>query len=88
MCISTQKTQMSSRSKNDVPDGLQFGGQWNYGYGTTRLKATQVVELDDLDQIRLKDAEKRILELVTPLVLRSEYPETNDVGVLWWFWQA
>jgi hypothetical protein len=69
----------------DVLDGLQFGGQRNYGYGMTRLKDTQVVDLDALDYSRLRDAEAYILEVVTPYVLRSEYPATNDVDVPWWW---
>ncbi|WP_049980162.1 hypothetical protein [Halolamina rubra] len=66
-------------------DGLQFGGQRNYGYGMTRLKDTQVVDLEALDYSRLRDSEAYILEVVTPYVLRSEYPSTNDVDVPWWW---
>lgn len=66
-------------------DGLQFGGQRNYGYGTTRLKDTQCVDLDAIDYSRLRDAEAYLLELVTPYVLRSEYPATTDVDVPWWW---
>jgi hypothetical protein len=66
-------------------DGLQFGGQRNYGYGMTRLKDTQVVDLETLDYSRLRGGEAYILEVVTPYVLRSEYPATNDVDVLWWW---
>ena len=66
-------------------DGLQFGGQRNYGYGMTRLKDTQVVDLETLDYSRLRDGESYLLEVVTPYVLRSEYPSTNDVDVPWWW---
>ncbi|QDX41781.1 hypothetical protein [Salarchaeum sp. JOR-1] len=69
----------------DVLDGLQFGGQRNYGYGMTRLKDTQTVDLEALDYSRLRDAEAYLLEVVTPYVLRSEYPATNDVDVPWWW---
>lgn len=69
----------------DVLDGLQFGGKRNYGYGTTRLKDTQVVDLEALDYSRLCDGETYILVLVTPFVLRSEYPAANDVEVPWWW---
>jgi integrase len=41
----------------DVLDGLQFGGKRNYGYGTTTLKDTQVVDLEALDYSRLEDGE-------------------------------
>ena len=66
-------------------DGLQFGGKRNYGYGTTTLKDTQVVDLEALDYSRLEDGEAFILELVTPFVLRSEYPKANNVDVPWWW---
>lgn len=49
----------------------------------TRLKDTQSVDLDALDYARLRDAEAYLLELVTPYVLRSEYPVTTDVDVPW-----
>ena len=32
----------------------------------------------------LEDGEAFILELVTPFVLRSEYPKANNVDVPWW----
>ena len=66
-------------------DGLQLGGKRNYGYGTTTLKDTQVVDLEALDYSRLEDGEAFILELVTPFVLRSEYPKANNVDVPWWW---
>ena len=69
----------------DVLDGLQFGGKRNYGYGTTTLKDTQVVDLETLDYSRLEDGKAFTVELVTPFVLRSEYPATNNVDVPWWW---
>lgn len=66
-------------------DGLQFGGKRNYGYGMTRLKDTQVIDLETLDYSRLKDGEAFLLELVTPFVLESEYPDTNDQDIPWWW---
>ncbi len=69
----------------DVLDGLQFGGKRNYGFGEVSLKDTQVVDLEDLDYSRLEDGEVYILELVTPFVLRSEYPAANNVDVPWWW---
>ncbi|MWG36600.1 hypothetical protein [Halomarina oriensis] len=66
-------------------DGLQFGGKRNYGYGITALKDTQVVDLEALDYSRLEDGEAFILELVTPFVLESEYPNAHDQDVPWWW---
>lgn len=66
-------------------DGLQFGGKRNYGYGITRLKDTQVVDLETLDYSRLEDGERFLLELVTPFVLESEYPNAHDRDVPWWW---
>jgi hypothetical protein len=66
-------------------DGLQFGGKRNYGYGSTRLKDTQVVDLETLDYSNLKDGETFIINLVTPFVLESEYPDTDDQEVPWWW---
>jgi hypothetical protein len=68
-------------------DGLQFGGKRNYGYGITRLKDTQIVDLETLDYSRFKHGEAFILELVTPFVLESEYPNAHDRDVPWW-WAA
>jgi hypothetical protein len=68
-----------------VLDGLQFGGKRNYGYGITGLKDTQVVDLEALDYSRLEDGEAFILELVTPFVLESEYPNAHDQDVPWWW---
>lgn len=66
-------------------DGLQFGGKRNYGYGTTRLKDTQLVNLDEIDYSRLEDCETVLLELLTPYVLESEYPDADDLPVPWWW---
>ena len=69
----------------DVLDGLQFGGKRNYGFGEVSLKHSQVVVLEALDYSRLEDGEAYILELVTPFVLRLEYPTANNVDVPWWW---
>ncbi len=66
-------------------DGLQFGGKRNYGYGITRLKDTQVVDLEALDYSRLEDGEAFILELVTPFVLETEHPNAHGQTVPWWW---
>lgn len=64
---------------------LQFGGKRNYGYGAVGLKDTQIVELDDLDYSQLDGAETYRIELVTPFVLQSEYPDANDPVIPWWW---
>jgi hypothetical protein len=66
-------------------DGLQFGGRRNYGYGLTRLKDTQVVDLETLDYSRLEAADEYLIELVSPFVLTSEYPDADDDTVPWWW---
>jgi hypothetical protein len=71
----------------DVLTGVQFGGKRNYGYGSMRFKDTQVVDLGALDYSRLEDGEAFILELVTPFVLESEYPNAHNQEVPWW-WDA
>lgn len=69
----------------DVLDGLQFGGKRNYGYGEVALKDTQLVGLDELDYSRIDDADAYLIEVVTPFVLKSEYPEVSDRSVPWWW---
>ena len=64
---------------------LQFGGKRNYGYGTVSLKDNQIVEVDDLDYSQLESAETYLIELVTPFVLRSEYPNATDHMAPWWW---
>lgn len=66
-------------------DGLQFGGKRNYGYGMTRLKETQMVDLDELDYSRLDGHSTYLLELTTPFVLESEYPDADYQPVPWWW---
>ena len=69
----------------DVLEGLQFGGKRNYGYGEVQLKDTQMVDLAELEYSRLEDAETYLVELMTPFVLKSEYPDANDRTVpCWW----
>lgn len=69
----------------DVLDSLQFGGKRNYGYGVTRLKEIRVIDLDELDYSRLKHSDAFLVEMKTPFVLESEYPDTTDRGVPWWW---
>ena len=68
-----------------VLDHLQFGAKRNYGYGEVKVKDTQMVDIDELDYSRLEGAETYLIKLVTPFVLKSEYPETNDRDVPWWW---
>ena len=49
-------------------DGLHFGCKRNYGYGITRLKDMQVVDLANLDYSRLEDREAFAVEVTTPFV--------------------
>nr|WP_237561651.1 hypothetical protein [Halorubrum halophilum] len=69
----------------DMLEGLQFGGKRNYGYGEVQLKDTQMVDLDDLDYSRLEDAETYLIELVTPFVVETEYPDADDCVIPWWW---
>ena len=71
--------------REGVLESLQFGGKRNYGYGEVQLKDTQMVDLDELDYSKLEDAESHLIELVTPFVLESEYPEANGCTVPWWW---
>lgn len=66
-------------------EGIQFGGKRNYGYGEVAVKDTQVVDLGELDYSQLDDSETYLVELVTPFVLESGYPGTNDCSVPWWW---
>jgi hypothetical protein len=69
----------------DALEGLQFGGRRNYGYGEVQLKDTQMVGLEELDYSRLEDAETYLVELVTPFVVESEYPDADDRSIPWWW---
>jgi len=68
-----------------VLDELQFGGKRNYGYGEVQLKDTKIVNLDELDYSRLDDAKAYLIELVTPYVIASEYPDAIDTPIPWWW---
>jgi hypothetical protein len=51
-------------------------------------KQQQIVDQETLDYSRFKDGEAFILNLVTPFVLESEYPNAHDRDVPWWWWAA
>lgn len=70
---------------DDDLDELQLGGQRNLGYSQTRLKDTQLVNLDALDYSRLRDADGHLLELMTPYVLESAYPGAEGQDIPWWW---
>jgi hypothetical protein len=44
-----------------------------------------MIDLDSLDYSRLDYAETYLVELVTPSVLASGYPEANDRTISWWW---
>ncbi|ERG97432.1 MAG: hypothetical protein J07HQX50_01459 [Haloquadratum sp. J07HQX50] len=69
----------------DVLDGLQFGGKRDYGYGEVQIKHTQIINLDELNYSQLEGAETYLIELVTPFVLESEYPDASNTTVPWWW---
>jgi len=58
----------------DVLDGLRVGGGRNYGFGELSLAETQVIDLDDLDYSRVREADNVQLELLSPYVLQSDSP--------------
>lgn len=72
----------------DQLDGLHLGGSRNRGYGATSFKDTQMVDIDALDYSWVTDADSHVIELVTPYVLASEYPNTDDVDIPWWWDQS
>lgn len=66
-------------------DGLQFGGARNYGFGTTTVNDTAMVDMAALDYSAVADADDHLLTLVSPYVLQSEYPKADDRPVpSWW----
>ena len=69
----------------EVLDGLRLGGARNYGFGWTSLKETQVIDLDALDYTALREADEYRIELLSPYVLTSEYPDADDQAVPWWW---
>lgn len=70
-------------------DGLQVGGARNYGFGELSVVDTQCVDLDALEYTRLREAQPGAfrLELVTPYVLTTTYPDADDQSVPWWWGQ-
>lgn len=69
----------------DVLDGVRVGGARNYGFGELSVQETQVVDLVELDWSRIAAADEHVLEVVSPYVLRSEYPGADGQDVPWWW---
>jgi|APHM01.1.fsa_nt_gi hypothetical protein len=61
----------------DVVNGVKSGGRRNYGHGVTQLKESQRIDLNVLEFTRFGEAEVYLIELVTPFVGNSEYPNTD-----------
>jgi hypothetical protein len=66
-------------------EDLQFGGKRNYGYGEVELKDTQLIDLTALGYSRLEGAAAYSIQLLTPFVIQSEYPGTDDRTVPGWW---
>ncbi|WP_246998014.1 hypothetical protein [Halosolutus gelatinilyticus] len=71
----------------DVLDGLRVGGARNYGLGELSLAETQVIDLTGLDYSRVREASSLQIELLSPYVLASDYPEADSQSVPWW-WES
>ena len=70
----------------DVLDGVRVGGARNYGFGEMSVADTQLVDLAALDYSRLSGVTGGcVLELVTPYVLSSTFPEAEAQSVPWWW---
>jgi len=54
-------------------------------HGNTSLEDRQVVDSETLDYSRLEAGKTYLIELVTPLVLRSGYPGADDRSVPGWW---
>jgi hypothetical protein len=69
----------------DTLDKLRFGGKRNYGYGEVQFHSTQLVDLEKINYSRLEDAEIYVIELITPFVLQSAYPDADNRSIpSWW----
>jgi hypothetical protein len=69
----------------DVLDGIQVGGQRNYGFGELSFIESQVVDLDAVSFEALRGCEAYSIELLSPFVLQSEVPGADRQSVpSWW----
>lgn len=62
-------------------DRLQVGGARNYGFGRLSLVDSQVIELDELAYDRVTATDDHVLELVSPFVVASEFPNADEQSV-------
>jgi hypothetical protein len=69
-----------------VVDGPHFSGKRHHGYGEVEWKYMQMIDRTILNYSRLEGAGMCLIELVTPFVVASEYPEATDRSVLWLRW--
>ncbi|MCQ4334379.1 hypothetical protein KM295_13020 [Natronomonas sp. F2-12] len=70
---------------DETLDRLQAGGARNYGFGRLSLVDSQVIELDELAYDRVTAADDHVLELVSPFVVASEFPNADEQSVPWWW---
>lgn len=69
----------------DALDGVQVGGQRNYGFGELSVADTQVVDLGDVSFDGLCGHDAYTIELVSPFVLQSGVPGADRQSVpSWW----
>jgi len=68
------ETRTSSRFPWMYWMGCVSAGGRNYGFGELSLAETQVIDLDDLDYSRVREADNVQLELLSPYVLQSDSP--------------
>jgi len=66
-------------------DGIRVGGARNFGLGELSVVDSQLVDLAALDYSTLEAADAFELELVTPFVLESEFPDADAQSVPWWW---
>lgn len=66
-------------------DGIQVGGKRNYGMGELSIKDAQLTDLEALDYSAIENSDSHVIELITPYVLKSEHPHTDNHEIpKWW----
>jgi hypothetical protein len=66
-------------------DGIRVGGARNFGLVGLSVVDSQLVDLAALDYSTLEAADEFELELVTPFVLDTEFPDADAQSVPWWW---